>query len=282
MKVSKSVLFVVFPLVQTFESCNVKKINKASYAGSANTSGYRVQPLPAPYSTGSAKNFSKVEGWKDNNTPVAPNGFTVTKFAEDLDHPRWIYAAENGDIFVAESNTVLKGISKIGAGLSRKISTQHIGRSANKVILFRDFDKNGIPARRYVFLENLNQPFGMLIIGHKFYVANTDALMEYDYKPGDTSILEKGLANEVRRADILEVNADGSGEHIYASGLRNPAGMAWAPGTKTLWTAVNERDALGDELVPDYLTSVRENGFYGWPFSYYGQHEDPRMKKDRL
>jgi glucose/arabinose dehydrogenase len=93
-----------------------------------------------------------------------------------------------------------------------------------------------------------------------------------------TNIAEKGLANEERRADILEVNPDGSGERIYASGLRNPVGMGWAPGTHTLWAAVNERDELGDELVPDYFTSVKENGFYGWPYSYYGQHEDPRMK----
>ncbi len=323
MKVSKSFLFVFLTLVQAFESCNVKKLSKGSYEGSVNTSGYRADPLPAPYATGSAKNFSKVEGWKNNKTPIAPDGFSVAKFAEGLDHPRWIYVAPNGDIFVAESNTILKGISKIGAGVSRKIKTQHIGKSANRVILFRDLDKNGIPGKRYVYMENLKQPFGMLVIGHKFYVANTDALMEYDYKPGDTcirergrkiadlpagkynrhwarniitdkeqdkifiavgsgtNIAEKGLKNEIRRADILEVNIDGSGERIYASGLRNPAGMAWAPGTKTLWAAVNERDELGDELVPDYLTGIRENGFYGWPFSYFGQHEDPRMKNEQ-
>lgn len=86
------------------------------------------------------------------------------------------------------------------------------------------------------------------------------------------------MQEEIRRANILEINPDGSGERIYASGLRNPTGMAWAPGTNTLWTAVNERDKLGDELVPDYITSVKEGGFYGWPYSYFGQHEDPRMK----
>jgi len=92
-----------------------------------------------------------------------------------------------------------------------------------------------------------------------------------------SNVAEKGLDNEIRRANILEVNTDGSGERIYAAGLRNPAGMDWAPGSNTLWTAVNERDELGDELVPDYLTSVKEGGFYGWPFAYYGTHEDPRM-----
>jgi glucose/arabinose dehydrogenase len=253
--------------------------------------------------------------------PVAPAGFTVSKFADGLDHPRWIYVAENGDIFVAESNTILKGIVKIGSKLSRKIRTEHIGNSANKIILFRDKNKDGIPESRTVFLENLNQPFGMLILNHHFYVGNTNEVRRYNYTAGDTAIrdtgqrilslpagkynrhwtrniitnaardkifiavgsgtniAEKGLDNEIRRADILEVNPDGSGERIYASGLRNPVGMAWAPGSSgSLWVAVNERDELGDELVPDYLTHVIKSGFYGWPYAYFGQHEDPRMK----
>jgi glucose/arabinose dehydrogenase len=252
--------------------------------------------------------------------PLVPKGFSVNKFADGLDHPRWIYVADNGDIFVAESNTILKGILKIGAKISRKIKTQNIGESANRIILYRDADKNGIPEKSFVFAENLNQPFGMLIIHNHFYVGNTDALMKYDYVAGDTllqqttgkkivdlpagennrhwtkniitnsakskiyigvgsgsNVAEKGLENEIRRANILEVNLDGSGEKIYAHGLRNPVGMDWAPGTQTLWTAVNERDELGDELVPDYFTSVKEGGFYGWPFFYYGQHRDPRL-----
>ncbi len=279
--------------------------------------------LPAPFATKSVKNFSKVIGWKDGAVPVAPPGFTITKFADGLEHPRWIYVAENGDVFLAESNTILKGILKLGAKISRKIKTQHIGNSANKIIMFRDADKNGIAEQRYTFAENLNQPFGMLIMNKHFYVGNTDALLRFDYKTGDTSLIgngasivslpagkhnrhwarniitnkaqdkiyiavgsgtnvaEKGLENEIRRACILEVNPDGSGEKMYASGLRNPAGMAWAPGTNTLWTAVNERDELGDELVPDYLTHVQEGGFYGWPFAYYGKHPDPRMKDNQ-
>jgi len=301
-------------------SCNMRKLNKGSYGGSAQTSGYQADTLAAPYATASSRNFSKVIGWGSNEAPKAPSGFTVTKFADGLDHPRWIYVAGNGDIFVAESNTILKGVLKVGSKISRKIKTQHIGTSINRILLFRDLNKDGIPEHSYVFKEGLNQPFGMLILGRKFYVGNTDALMEYDYTPGDTllsgqgkkilslpagkhnrhwtrniitnkehnkiyigvgsgtNVAEKGLDNEIRRADILEVNPDGTGEHIYASGLRNPVGMAWAPGTHTLWAAVNERDELGDELVPDYLTSVKEDGFYGWPYSYYGQHEEPRMK----
>lgn len=93
-----------------------------------------------------------------------------------------------------------------------------------------------------------------------------------------SNVAERGMTNEIRRANILEINPDGSGQRIYASGLRNPVGMAWAPGTNQLWTAVNERDGLGDDLVPDYITSVKPGGFYGWPYSYFGQNEDPRLK----
>ena len=195
-----------------------------------------------------------------------------------------------------------------------------MGESANRITLFRDADKNGIPESRYVFAENLNQPLGMLILNHHFYVANTDAVLEFDYTPGMTSITgagkkiaslpaggynnhwtrniiankkgdkiyisvgsgsnvaEHGMDNEIRRANILEINPDGTGEQIYASGLRNPVGMDWEPTTGTLWTAVNERDGLGDDLVPDYLTSVKKGGFYGWPYAYFGQNEDPRME----
>ena len=300
--------------------CNTKKINKDSYGGSATTAGYTADSLPAPFATGSAKNFSEVISWKNQEMPTAPTGFIVNQFANGLQHPRWIYVADNGDIFVAESNTILKGVIKLGAAVSRKIKTQHIGESINRITMYRDTDQNGIPEKSYVFALGLNQPFGMLIMGNNFYVGNTDALVKYDYNAGDTllrlstgkrivelpageynrhwtrniitneakdkiyigvgsgtNVAEKGLENEVRRACILEVNPDGTGERMYASGLRNPVGMDWAPGTKTLWAAVNERDELGDELVPDYLTGVQPGGFYGWPFFYFGQHTDPRM-----
>ncbi|MBC7536998.1 MAG: sorbosone dehydrogenase family protein [Ferruginibacter sp.] len=312
--------FILSLLVFLLPCCNTKKINKDSYGGSATTAGYTVAGLPAPFATGSAKNFSEVISWKNQEMPIAPTGFIVNQFANGLQHPRWIYVADNGDIFVAESNTILKGILKLGAAVSRKIKTQHIGESINRITMYRDTDKNGIPEKSYVFALCLNQPFGMLIMGNYFYVGNTDALVKYDYNTGDTllrqstgkrivelpageynrhwtrniitnaakdkiyigvgsgtNVAEKGLENEVRRACILEVNTDGSGERMYASGLRNPVGMDWAPGTQTLWAAVNERDELGDELVPDYLTGVQPGGFYGWPFFYFGQHTDPRM-----
>ena len=301
--------------------------NTSSETGSVkNNTGSLVtknDTLPPPFATKSARNFSKVIGWPTGKTPIAPEGFTVTRFADGLDNPRWIYVATNGDIFVAESNTILKGIKKLGAKISRKIKTQNYGESAGRITIFRDANKDGVFEKRFVFSEALNQPLGMLILNDHFYIANTDALVQFPYKTGDTALItegkeivslpaggynnhwtrniitnkagnkiyisvgsgsnvgENGMENEIRRANILEVNPDGSGERIFASGLRNPVGMDWVPGTETLWTAVNERDGLGDDLVPDYMTSVKEAGFYGWPYSYFGENEDPRMKDEQ-
>jgi glucose/arabinose dehydrogenase len=276
--------------------------------------------LPQPYESKSAKNFSKVLGWSDAQKPTAPEGFVVTRYATDLVNPRWIYQAPNGDIFVAEANTEASAAKKVADQISGKAQSQRLGESANRITLFRDSNKDGKPEVRQVFLSDLNRPFGMLVLGNFFYVANTDGLWRYPYREGETvlkskgekiadlleggynnhwtrnvianangskiyvsvgsasNVGEHGMENEVRRANILEMNPDGSSERVYASGLRNPVGMDWAPGTQTLWTAVNERDELGDELVPDYLTSVQEGGFYGWPYAYFGPNEDPRLK----
>ncbi len=278
--------------------------------------------LPAPYATKSTQNFSKIIGWKEGETPIAPAGFVVSKFSEGLDNPRWIYQAPNGDIFIAETNTVLHGIKKFGASISRKIKTQNLGVSANRIRLFRDTDKNGSYETANVFAENLNQPLGMLVLNNHFYVANTDGLDMYEYKTGDTVLPkqgkriltlpaggynnhwtrniiankegtkiyitvgsgsnngENGMDKEIRRANILEINPDGTGEKIYASGLRNPVGINFEPVTQMIWAAVNERDELGDNLVPDYATSVQPGGFYGWPYAYFGANADPRMKDD--
>ncbi len=279
--------------------------------------------LPLPFATKSVQNFSKVIGWPEDKTPIAPPGFKVTKFADALDNPRWIYEGPNGDIFISESNTILKGLKKLGAKLSRKIKTQNYGTSRGRITLFRDEDKDGVYEKRYVFAEGLNQPFGMLILGQHFYVADTDALLRFGFIQGDTSLKtagekivslpaggynnhwtrniisnkkgdkiyisvgsasnvgEHGMKYEERRANILEVNLDGTNERIYASGLRNPVGMDWAPGSDALWTAVNERDELGDDLVPDYITSVKDGGFYGWPYFYYGKNIDPRKNASK-
>ena len=302
-------------LVVMLASCST-----SSQTASPNPS-YNKENLPVPFQTKSTSRYSKVVGWPKHKTPIAPEGFTVSRFADGLNNPRWIYQATNGDVFVAESNTVLSWLKRLGAGIHPRIKTQHYGTSANRITMFRDADKDGIYETRSVFLEGLNRPLGMLVLDGFFYVANTDGLVRYPYKLGDAKVSgagkkivdlpaggynnhwtrnilsnkagskiyisvgsgsnagENGMENEVRRANILEINPDGSGEKIYAGGLRNPVGMAWAPGTETLWTSVNERDELGDELVPDYLTSVQPNGFYGWPYSYYGQHQDPRMKE---
>lgn len=258
--------------------------------------------LPAPFATKSTSKRTDMKDWPAGQMPDAPEGFIVERFAINLKNPRNTYIAPNNDIFVAESGT---------------------GGSADRITMFRDADKDGKFETRAVFAEGLNQPYGMLILGNSFYVANTDGLYRFPYKAGDTKLQgkgrkivelpaggynnhwtrnllpgadgkkiyisvgsasnvgEHGMEHEARRAAILEVNPDGTGERIYASGLRNPVGMDWNPANGELWTAVNERDELGDDLVPDYITSVKPGGFYGWPYSYFGQIEDPRMKGQR-
>ena len=280
--------------------------------------------LPAPYATKSVSKRVDIIDWETGQMPTAPAGFTVSEYAGSLESPRWAYVAPNGDVFVAEATTLPKGTKKqIAAtlGLDKSRSLQRT--SANRITLLRDADSDGRPEVRTVFLSGLNQPFGMLVMGDYFYVANTNGVLRFPYKAGATSLTAKGekildlpeggynnhwtrnlLAskdgskilvtvgsgsnvqehgpeNEIRRANILQINPDGSGEEIYASGLRNPIGLAYYPGSSTLWAAVNERDELGDELVPDYITSVKKGGFYGWPYSYYGQNEDPRRKGER-
>jgi len=257
--------------------------------------------LEAPFASESVNNSSKVIEWPQGITPKAPEGFVVTRFADGFKNPRWTYVAPNNDIFVVESNS---------------------RNSANRITLLRDNNGDGEIDERHVFLENLNQPFGMLVLNNYFYVANTDGLYRYPYTEGITKLKtegekivslsasgynhhwtrniianqegskiyisvgsasnvgEQGMEKEERRANILEVNPDGTGEIIYASGLRNPVGMDWNPVTGELWTAVNERDKLGNNLVPDYATSVKKGGWYGWPFSYFGQIKDPRWQDD--
>ena len=280
--------------------------------------------LAAPYQTKSTRNYCTVIGWPDGKMPKAPAGFKVNLYAADLDNPRNIYVAANGDIFISQANTEITGLKKLGADIIGASASQDLGKSANNIILLRDTNGDGIADSKTVFLSGLNQPFGMLILGDWFYVANTDGLWRYPYKAGQTTIAEKGtkiltlpaggynnhwtrnlrankagnkiyisvgsgtndaekgLANEIRRADVLEIDPNGSHERIYASGLRNPAGIDFNPQTGVLWASVNERDDLGDNLVPDYLTSVKEGGFYGWPYCYFGRHEDPDHIGERL
>ena len=317
----------VSALALTVLACGPKKDENAT--STTVQTAAQTLTLPAPYETKSAVHFSNIVGWPDGKTPQAPAGFAVTEFARDLDSPRWLYVAPNGDVFVAESKTERNGVkSKIKSVVSGQKNAEPQGESPNRITLLRDTDNDGKPDLRQTFLTGLNQPFGMLVLNDHFYVANTDGLLAFPYQTGQTQLTapgkkiidlpaggynnhwtrnllaspdgkkiyisvgsgsnvgENGMENEERRANILQINPDGSDLIIYASGLRNPVGMAWQPTTDSsanpvLYTAVNERDELGDNLVPDYLTSVKPGAFYGWPYSYYGQNVDPRRKGER-
>lgn len=310
--------FILIASTAFLLSCDTAKNDSATQVDTTKAAG-TADSFPKPYATESVKKFSKALGWKDGQTPKAPAGFVVEKFADELENPRWLYVLPNGDVLVAEAGT--KGVLKSAAGfISGNAKSRLSSGSADRITLFRDTNKDGLPDVRDVFLENLNQPLGMVLIDNTFYVANTDGIIAFPYIKGQTSITaagkkitdlpangynnhwtrniiansdesrlfitvgsasnvgENGMAEEFMRANILVMNIDGSDKKIFASGLRNPVGAALNPYTKTLWTVVNERDDLGDELVPDYLTSVQEGGFYGWPYSYWGQHPDPRLK----
>ena len=290
--------------------------------------GYGAYPkLPAPQAGGlPTVNAARAVGWPGGAAPIAPEGFIVTRYAERLDHPRWIYLLPNNDILVAESSTRPARGNGIVDWIRNSIerSAGALPDSADRITLLRDSDLDGDVDERHVFAENLNQPFGMVLVGDFFYVANTDAVVRFPYTRGalrvtgvgetvlnlpfregdnghwtrnliangdgtklyvavgsSSNIADFGISAEEGRAAIWEFNPDGSGVRIYASGLRNPVGMAWASDTGMLWTAVNERDMLGDNLVPDYITSVRDGGFYGWPYSYFGRNVDERVQPQR-
>jgi glucose/arabinose dehydrogenase len=267
-------------------------------------------------------NIAPAKGWQDGAKPTPASGLAVNGFATGLQHPRWLYVLPNGDVLVAESNGPPRPEEGKGIkGFVYRTVQKRAGAgtpSPNRIVLLRDANGTGI-ATKTVFLEGLNSPFGMALIGNDLYVANTDAIMRFPYTEGATRITEpgvkvadlpggpinhhwtkniianrdgtrlyatvgsnsnvgeNGLDNEENRAAILEVDPADGRSRLFASGLRNPNGMAWEPQTGALWTVVNERDELGSDLVPDYLTSVKDGGFYGWPFSYYGQHVDTRV-----
>ena len=312
----KTPIILILAIALFVSACSSKKPDP-SKADNVTTSANQKVKLDAPYQTKATRNYCKVIGWPKGKTPIAPAGFGVNEYAGGLNNPRNIYVGPNGDVFVSQANTEIKGLMKLGADIIGASASQDLGKSARNIILLRDTNGDGIADSQTVFLSGLNQPFGMLILNNYFYVANTDGLWRYPYVTGQSKITskgtrilslpaggynnhwtrnlrankdgskiyisvgsgtndeEKGPENEVRRADILEINPDGIHERIYASGLRNPAGIDFNPQTNELWAAVNERDDLGDNLVPDYLTSVKEGGFYGWPYVYFGQHEDP-------
>lgn len=269
-------------------------------------------------------NIAPAIGWPDGAKPTAAAGTQVAAFAENLDHPRWLYVLPNGDVLVAETNAPPKPDD--GKGVRGWVMKKVMGRagagvpSPNRITLLRDKDHDGIAETRTVSLENLNSPFGMTLVGNDLYVADTDRLLRFHYQAGATTIksppikvvdlpggtlnhhwtknviaskdgsklyvtvgsnsnvAENGMDQEEGRAAIWEVDRATGKHRIFASGLRNPNGMAWEPRSGALWTAVNERDEIGSDLVPDYITSVKDGGFYGWPYSYYGQHVDIRVE----
>ncbi len=262
------------------------------------------------------------QGWAPGQTPVAAPGLTVNAFATGLKHPRWIHVLPNGDVLAAESSNVPRAVMRnifdyaMVATMKRAAAA---GVSANRITLLRDADGDGVAETQQVFLEGLNQPFGMALLGETFYVGNTDGVVAFPYaagasritapgrtlatfKPGghwtrsllpgpdgrklyvgvgsSSNIAENGMEDEEGRALIYELDPMSGGGRTFASGLRNAVGMAWEPQTGVLWTVVNERDGLGDETPPDYLTSVRDGGFYGWPYCYWGQTVDDRVPQD--
>ena len=278
-------------------------------------------PEPRPQGTFPTLKMPTARGWGPGQTPVAAPGLKVNAFASGLKHPRWLLVRPGGDVLVAEATEVTrpaKGVFDL-AMVSTMQRAAAMGDSANRISLLRDADGDGAAESREVFLEGLNQPFGMACLGGTFYVGNTDGVVAFPYAeetgrvtaPGRTlldlkpsghwtrsllpsfdgrrlyvgvgslsNIGDGGLKAEEGRAAIYEIDLATGGSRIFASGLRNPVGLAWEPTTGALWTVVNERDGLGDETPPDYLTSVRDGGFYGWPYCYWGRTVDDRVPQD--
>ena len=242
--------------------------------------------LADPFATPSVRNAARVVAKPDQAQLQLQAGFSVSVYAEELQQPRLMVLAPNGDLFVAQSR-------------------------AGSVVVLRDTNNDGKPDSRTVFAQGLAGVFGIAFHDGYIYLGRTDSIVRFKYQPGDTqaggmpeklvdlptgghntrnlifsrdgkkmyvaigSQSNKSAGEDPRRAAINEYNPDGTGHRVFASGLRNPVGLALQPGTDTLWTAVNERDTLGDDLVPDYTTSVKDGGFYGWPYSYIGSHPDP-------
>jgi glucose/arabinose dehydrogenase len=309
--------------------CSCALVSCATLSALSADAGTGTDPvLPPPQSSlVPTVHIATATGWPAGTEPTPAQGLAVDAFAIDLAHPRWLYVLPNGDVLVAETDAPPKPEDSKGLRgwiMKKLMSRAGSGKpSADRITLLRDADGDGTAETRHVYLSGLHSPFGMALVGNAFYVANTDALMRYDYRDGATSIAgtgtrvaelpggpinhhwtknviasrdgsrlyvtvgsnsnvaENGIDKEEQRAAILEIDPSSGAMRVFASGLRNPNGMDFEPETGALWTAVNERDELGNDLVPDYITSVREGGFYGWPYSYYGQHVDERVQPQR-
>ncbi|OIQ78855.1 membrane bound L-sorbosone dehydrogenase [mine drainage metagenome] len=291
--------------------------------------GFGANPtLPEPARTlFPTVNIAPAKGWPDEGKPLSAPGTTVMAYAKDLAHPRWLYVLPNGDVLVAETNAPPRPDDRKGIrGWISRMVMQRAGAgvpSADRITLLRGIGPDGMAQTRTVFLAGLHSPFGMVLIGNEFYIADSDAVMRFPYAAGETSITsagtkvidlpagpinhhwtknliasrdgsklyvtvgsnsnvaENGIEVETGRAAVWEVDIKTGAQRIFASGLRNPNGLGWEPRSGVLWTVVNERDEIGSDLVPDYVTSLTDDGFYGWPYSYYGQHVDERVKPAR-
>ncbi|MGP8123033.1 MAG: PQQ-dependent sugar dehydrogenase [Xanthobacteraceae bacterium] len=280
-----------------------------------------VVPAAKPQGAIPTLKMPTARGWSVGQMPVAAPGLKVNAFASGLKHPRWIHVLPNGAVLVAEATEVAGRVGSL-FGYAMQATMKRaaaLGESANRITLLRDPDGDGVAERREIFMEGLNQPFGMALVGDTFYVGNTDGVMAFPYAAGAerisapgrkligfkrrghwtrsllaspdgrklyvgvgslSNIAEYGMAAEQGRAAIYELDLASGNGRIFAAGLRNPVGLAWEPRSGELWTVVNERDGLGDETPPDYLTSVRDGGFYGWPYCYWGRTVDDRVPQD--
>jgi glucose/arabinose dehydrogenase len=269
--------------------------------------------------------IAPAKGWAAGGKPSAAPGVAVNAFAVGLNHPRWLLVLPNGDVLVAETNAPPKPEDAKGLkGKVMKVVQKKAGAgvpTANRIVLLRDADGDGVAETKTVFIDALNSPFGMALVGDDLYVADSGAVLKFAYKPGETSIAEpgvkltdlpagpinhhwtkniiasadgsklyattgsnsnagdNGIEAEQGRACIWEIDRASGEKHLFATGIRNPNGMAWEG--DVLWTVSNERDELGDDLPADFLTSVKRGAFYGFPWSYWGQHVDDRVKPPR-
>jgi glucose/arabinose dehydrogenase len=267
--------------------------------------------------------IAKIVPW-GNQTPTVPAGLQVAALATGLKNPRSLYVLPNGDVLVAEADGPKAPIGRPKEFVMNLIEKQaHSSTKAGNRILLIRMGADGRASAPVVFLDHLHSPFGMVLVGDNFYVADTDAVLRFPYHSGQTSITgpgvkltdlpggpidhhwtksltasedgaklyvgvgsnsnitENGMPAEFERACVWEVDRVTGAHRLYATGLRNPNGLQFEPQSHVLWAVVNERDELGPDLVPDYLTSVKDGAFYGWPYSYYGQHIDPRVKPQR-
>lgn len=255
------------------------------------THGQKPQ-LPAPYATKSAGNGPSKVSPPANFLPTVPQGFRINVFAGDFKRPRWLTVAPNGDIFLAETG-------------------------ANRIDVMRDTQNTGGAQEREVFATDATRVFGIAFHDDYVYVGDMNQLVRYRYDPktskrlgeaehlldlpsgghdtrsvaiapdGKHVFIGVGSGSNINtgeapiRAAITICDLDGKNARLFATGLRNPVGLAIEPVTGAVWTSVNERDELGDNLPPDYFTSVKDGGFYGWPYSYIGSNVDDRVKPQK-